>query len=129
MVFPARGRLVTRYGELENSTGLAAKGLTLTTRHEARVVAPYDGEVVFAGSFRGYGQLLIIAHGEGYHILLAGLSRIDSAVGQALLAGEPVGAMGRPENGDPSLYIELRRRGEPINPLPWLVATHEKVSG
>ncbi|MEE1563203.1 MAG: peptidoglycan DD-metalloendopeptidase family protein, partial [Alphaproteobacteria bacterium] len=129
MVFPARGRLVTWYGELEDSTGLAAKGLTLATRHEARVVAPYDGEVVFAGSFRGYGQLLIIAHGEGYHILLAGLSRIDSAVGQALLAGEPVGAMGRPENGDPSLYIELRRRGEPINPLPWLVATHEKVSG
>ncbi len=129
MVFPARGRLVTRYGELGDSTGLAAKGLTLATRHEARVVAPYDGEVVFAGSFRGYGQLLIIAHGEGYHILLAGLSRIDSAVGQALLAGEPVGAMGRPENGDPSLYIELRRRGEPINPLPWLVATHEKVSG
>ncbi len=129
MVFPARGRLVTRYGELGDSTGLAAKGLTLATRHEARVVATYDGEVVFAGSFRGYGQLLIIAHGEGYHILLAGLSRIDSAVGQALLAGEPVGAMGRPENGDPSLYIELRRRGEPINPLPWLVATHEKVSG
>ena len=129
MVFPARGRLVTRYGELGDSTGLAAKGLTLATRHEARVVAPYDGEVVFAGSFRGYGQLLIIAHGEGYHILLAGLSRIDSAVGQALLAGEPVGAMGRPENGDPSLYIELRRRGEPINPLPWLAATHKKVSG
>ncbi len=129
MVFPARGRLVTRYGELRDSTGLAAKGLTLATRHEARVVAPYDGEVVFAGSFRGYGQLLIIAHGEGYHILLAGLSRIDSAVGQALLAGEPVGAMGRPENGDPSLYIELRRRGEPINPLPWLAATHKKVSG
>ena len=129
MVFPARGRLVTRYGELGDSTGLAAKGLTLATRHEARVVAPYDGEVVFAGSFRGYGQLLIIAHGEGYHILLAGLSRIDSDVGQALLAGEPVGAMGRSENGDPSLYIELRRRGEPINPLPWLAATHKKVSG
>ena len=129
MVFPARGRLVTRYGELRDSTGLAAKGLTLATRHEARVVAPYDGEVVFAGSFRGYGQLLIIAHGEGYHILLAGLSRIDSDVGQALLAGEPVGAMGRSENGDPSLYIELRRRGEPINPLPWLAATHKKVSG
>ena len=129
MVFPARGRLVTRYGELGDSTGLAAKGLTLATRHEARVVAPYDGEVVFAGSFRGYGQLLIIAPGEGYHILLAGLSRIDSAVGQALLAGEPVGAMGRPENGDSSLYIELRRRGEPINPLPWLAAIHKKVSG
>ena len=54
---------------------------------------------------------------------------MDSAVGQTLLAGEPVGVMGRPENGGPSLYIELRRKGEPINPLPWLAATHEKVSG
>ncbi len=129
MVFPVRGRLVTQYGESGGSTGLAAKGLTLATRHEASVVAPYDGEVVFAGLFRGYGQLLIIAHGEGYHLLLAGLSRIDSTVGQTLLAGEPVGVMGRPEDGDPSLYIELRRKGEAINPLPWLVATHEKVSG
>lgn len=129
MVFPVRGRLVTRYGESGSTAGLAAKGLTLETRNEAGVVAPYDGEVVFAGFFRGYGQLLIIAHGEGYHLLLAGLSRIDSAVGQTLLAGEPVGVMGRPENGGPSLYIELRRKGEPINPLPWLAATHEKVSG
>lgn len=129
MVFPVRGRVVTRYGESGGATGLTAKGLTLATRNEARVVAPYDGEVVFAGPFRGYGQLLIIAHGEGYHLLLAGLSRIDSAVGQTLLAGEPVGVMGRPEKGGPSLYIELRRKGEPINPLPWLAATHEKVSG
>ena len=129
MIFPVRGLLVTRYGETGVTTGLAAKGLTITTRKEARIVAPYDGEVVFAGSFRGYGQLLIIAHGEGYHILLAGLSRIDSAVGQTLLAGEPVGVMGRAESGDPSLYIELRRKGEPINLLPWLAANHEKVSG
>jgi len=129
MIFPVRGHLVTRYGEIGGATGLAARGLTITTRKEARIVAPYDGEVVFAGLFRGYGQLLIIAHGEGYHILLAGLSRIDSAVGQTLLAGEPVGVMGRAESGDPSLYIELRRKGEPINLLPWLAANHEKVSG
>jgi septal ring factor EnvC (AmiA/AmiB activator) len=129
MIFPVRGRLVTRYGETGGTTGLAARGLTIITRKEARIVAPYNGEVVFAGPFRGYGQLLIIAHGEGYHILLAGLSRIDSAVGQTLLAGEPVGVMGRSESGDPSLYIELRRKGEPINLLPWLAANHEKVSG
>ena len=129
MIFPVRGRLVMRYGAIGGATGLAAKGLTITTREDARVVASYDGEVVFAGPFRGYGQLLIIAHGEGYHILLAGLSRIDSAVGQTLLAGEPVGVMGRPKSGYPSLYIELRRKGEPINLLPWLAENYEKVSG
>ena len=128
ILFPVRGRLVTRYGESSSTAGLAARGLTLATRKEARVVAPYDGEVVFTGPFRGYGKILIIAHGEGYHLLLAGLSRIDSAVGQALLAGEPVGVMGRPENSEPNLYMELHHKGEPINPLPWLAANRKKVS-
>ncbi|MDP6494810.1 MAG: peptidoglycan DD-metalloendopeptidase family protein [Dehalococcoidia bacterium] len=128
IMFPVRGRLVTRYGESSSTAGLAARGLTLATRKEARVVAPYDGEVVFTGPFRGYGKILIIAHGEGYHLLLAGLSRIDSAVGQALLAGEPVGVMGRPENSEPNLYMELHHKGEPINPLPWLAANRKKVS-
>jgi septal ring factor EnvC (AmiA/AmiB activator) len=92
-------------------------------------VAPYDGQVVFAGPFRDYGQLLIIEHGEGYHMLLAGFERIDSAVSQTLLAGEPVGVMARPTEGNPRLYIELRHNGRPINPLPWLATPIGKVSG
>ncbi len=81
------------------------------------------------GPFRGYGQLLIIEHGEGYHTLVAGLSRIDGEVGQWLLAGEPIGQMGDGEGGRPSLYVEFRRNGEPINPLPWLAASETEVSG
>jgi septal ring factor EnvC (AmiA/AmiB activator) len=95
--------------------------LTIETRSSAQVVAPHDGKVVFAGNFRGYGQLLIIDHGEGYHSLLAGMSRIDGIIGQYLLSGEPVGVMGSPKDGKPSLYIELRRNSQPINPAPWLV--------
>ena len=106
-----------------------SKGITIETRADAQVVTPYDGEVVFAGRFRGYGQLLIIQHGEGYHTLLAGFSRIDSVLGQWLLAGEPVGVMGRGSNGNPALYVELRRNGDAINPLPWLAASDRKVSG
>lgn len=128
LTLPARGRLVKSFGQA-TSAGLSSKGLTLATRPDARVVAPYDGRVVFAGPFRGYGQLLIIAQGEGYHILLAGLSRIDCVVGQWLLAGEPVGVMGPAENGDSQLYLELRHDGEPINPLPWMAAHNEKVNG
>ena len=98
--------------------GVRSKGITITSRPGAAVVAPYDGVVAFAGPFRGYGQLLIIEHSEGYHTLLAGLGRIDAAVGQHILAGEPVGVM--ENDGAPSLYVELRRDGQPINPLPWL---------
>ncbi len=84
---------------------------------------------MFAGPFRGYGQLLIIAHGEGYHTLLAGIDRVDGAVGQLLLAGEPVGQMGASPGRKPELYVELRHDGDPIDPTPWLAATETKVSG
>jgi septal ring factor EnvC (AmiA/AmiB activator) len=73
---------------------------------------------------------LIIDHGEGYHSLLAGLGRIDAAVGQKLLAGEPIGIMPRTAKGTLRLYMELRRDGRPIDPLPWLEAPpNSKVSG
>lgn len=118
---PAVGRILGAYGEV-SSTGLTQKGLTLETAPGAQVVAPYEGNVVYAGQFRGYGELLIIEHGEGYHSLLAGLSRIDSTIGQWVVAGEPVGVMGSSEKRRPVLYVELRRNGQPINPLPWLAA-------
>ncbi|MGH6660902.1 MAG: murein hydrolase activator EnvC family protein [Rhodospirillales bacterium] len=118
---PVVGRILGRYGEV-SSTGLTQKGLMLETAPGAQVVAPYEGNVVYAGQFRGYGELLIIEHGEGYHSLLAGLSRIDSTIGQWVVAGEPVGVMGRTDTRKPVLYVELRRNGQPINPLPWLAA-------
>lgn len=140
MPFPAAGTLATRYGEAAGSTedpASRAKGITITTRGGAQVVAPFDGIVAFAGPFRGYGQLLIIEHSEGYHTLLAGMGRIDAVVGARVLAGEPVGVMeNAPETagektdtakiGAPSLYVELRRDGQPINPLPWLATAAGK---
>jgi len=129
LALPARGPVVTRFGE-RSDLGLRAQGISVATRPGAQIVAPYDGRIVFAAAFRRYGQLLIIAHGEGYHTLLAGFDSIDGVVGQWLLAGEPVGKMGQQESQrKPELYFELRQNGEPMNPLPWLVATETKVSG
>jgi murein hydrolase activator len=130
---PAKGKIVTLYGQADK-TGLPQKGVVIATRDRAEVVAPYDGRIVFAGRFRHYGQLLIISHGEGYHTLLAGMSRIDGVVGQWVLAGEPLGQMGNGSSdglpdSQPRLYVELRKQGEPINPLPWLAASERKVSG
>lgn len=128
LTFPAAGQVVGLYGQATES-GLSRKGIIIRTRDEAQVVAPYDGLVVFADGFRGYGQLLIIEHGEGYHFLLAGLSRIDTETGQRVVAGEPVGLMGRETEAAPTLYMEFRRDGQPINPLPWLAARKGKVRG
>ncbi len=125
---PARGRVVRRYGQAGGTEG-TSKGINIKARNGAQVVAPYDGQVVYAGPFRRYGQILIIEHGGRYHTLLAGLDRIDAVVGQWLLAGEPVGTLGSPQNGNPELYFELRRGGQPINPLPWMATTGDKVRG
>ncbi len=126
--YPVVGRVVARYGQPTGS-GLTSKGVSIETRAGAQVIAPYDGRVVFAGPFRGYGQVLIIDHGEGYHTLLAGLSQIDTVVGQLVFGGEPVGVMRRSDDGKPRLYLELRRNNRPVDPLPWLTKEEVKVSG
>jgi septal ring factor EnvC (AmiA/AmiB activator) len=127
LLHPAVGRIVGHYGR-PSRAGLRRKGLSIEARAGGQVVAPFHGEVVFADRFRGYGRLLIIDHGEGYHILLAGFARIDAKVGQSIVAGEPVGVMERPKNKNPVLYIEFRRKGHPINPLPWLTTQRAKVN-
>jgi septal ring factor EnvC (AmiA/AmiB activator) len=119
---------VRRYGQAGGDETVS-RGIAIRGRPGAQVVAPYDGKVVYAGPFRGYGQILIIEHGGRYHSLLAGLDRIHAVVGQWLLAGEPVGVLGTPRNGNPELYLELRQAGQPINPLPWLATTGDKVRG
>ena len=127
MVVPAAGEMVVGFGAAA-AAGESAKGITFATRPGAEVVAPFDGRVVFAGAFRGYGQILIIGHGDGYHSLVAGLDRIDGSVGQWLVAGEPIGRMSANE-AKPRLYLELRHNGQPINPLPWLATRDAKVKG
>jgi septal ring factor EnvC (AmiA/AmiB activator) len=127
MVFPVSGTLVRRWGT-PDEYGQPSRGIALEARPGALVVAPFDGQVLFAGPFRGYGQILIIAHGDGYHSLLAGLDRLDSSVGQWLVAGEPVGTMADGAD-NPRLYLELRHNDQPINPAPWLTTRAEKVNG
>jgi septal ring factor EnvC (AmiA/AmiB activator) len=124
---PTSGDIVLAFGDPSGS-GDSAKGITFETRPGAEVVAPFDGRVVFAGAFKGYGQILIIGHGDGYHSLVAGLDRIDSSAGQWLIAGEPIGRMPARE-AKPRLYLELRHDGQPINPLPWLATRDAKVKG
>ena len=114
---PARGPVVTAYGE-QMSKGVTSKGIIIKTRSQAQVISPYDGTVIFAGPFRGYGNLIIIEHGQGYLSLLAGLEEVDCELGQMLLAGEPVGQV--PESGDARLYVELRKDNHPVNPLTWI---------
>ncbi|MFZ2468102.1 MAG: peptidoglycan DD-metalloendopeptidase family protein [Parvibaculum sedimenti] len=149
---PVTGPVLREFGA-PNGLGGRMQGLQIATRPDAQVVAPFDGKIVFAGPFRRYGQLLIISVGEGYHVLLAGMSRINGTAGQTVLAGEPVGTMGPSLSPDslaeddgaagrdggsdgntkagqrPMLYIEFRKDGDPINPRPWLMMSDKKARG
>lgn len=118
LVRPVSGPIITEYGQVI-SNGVTSKGIIYKTRSNAQVVSLYDGTVIFSGPFKGYGNIIIIEHGDEYLSLLAGLGRIDCELGQMLLAGEPVGVM--PSSGDTKLYVEIRKDRQPINPKPWIV--------
>ena len=135
---PVNGVRIREFGAPDNLGG-AEKGLTIATRAGAQVTAPCDGWVVYAGSFRNYGQVLILNAGGGYHVVLAGMERISVDVGQFVLTGEPVAVMGSsPQvaatlasgSNQPVLYIEFRKDGTPVDPSPWWAASEgEKVRG
>lgn len=113
---PARGEIITHYGE-QKVKGVTSKGITIATRGQAQVIAPFDGSVIFAGPFRGYGNMIIVEHSDGYLSLMSGLGSIDVELGQLLLAGEPLGQM--PKQGAAELYVEIRKDNQPINPTAW----------
>lgn len=128
IALPVIGKIKRRFGT-DDGNGAAMQGDMVATQSGAIVTAPADGNVLYAGPFRSYGQLLILNAGDGYHVVLAGMSRISVVTGQSVLAGEPIGAMGearvastsasRNENSTSELYVEFRKDGKPVDPAPW----------
>jgi septal ring factor EnvC (AmiA/AmiB activator) len=122
LVVPVAGTIARGWGEATDAG--PATGISYSTPPAARVVSPCGGRAVFADVFRSYGLLLIVDCGGGYHAVLAGFNRLDATVGQSVEAGEPVGVMPSWDPGSggrrPSLYVELRHDGRPVNPAPWL---------
>jgi len=125
---PVAGRIAVSFGGKDHN-GQKSRGISIRARPNATVIAPSSGTVVFAGPFRGLGNLLIIEYGRQYHLLLGRLARIDVLVGEKVLAGEPVGIILFIELTGTTLYLELRRNGQPINPLPWLAARRDRKRG
>ncbi len=124
LVAPVAGTLTRGFGE--STEAGPATGLSYQPVPGARVVSPCGGRVVYGGPFRSFGLLLIVDCGGGFHFVLSGFEHLDAQVGQAVQPGEPVGVMAgwdpRASSGRPSLYVELRRDGQPINPAPYMRA-------
>jgi len=136
---PVNGIKIRDFGA-NDGIGGSERGISIATRPGAQVTAPCDGWVVYAGPFRSYGQLLILNAGGGYHIVLAGMDRISVGLGQFVLTGEPVAAMGSGSSqvasassvgaSQPVLYVEFRKDGTPVDSGPWWAKKEsEKVRG
>lgn len=126
---PVSGALAANFGD-DDGTGHPLRGMMVSTAPDAIVTAPADGWVVYSGPFRSYGELLILNVGDDYHLVLAGLGNISAEIGQFVVAGEPVGRMGDNKrvasasvlilaSSEPTLYIEFRKGGKPVDPGPW----------
>jgi septal ring factor EnvC (AmiA/AmiB activator) len=121
---PVDGKVEVPFGKVVNprfKTVTVQNGVELGAPGGAPVRAVAPGRVVYAGWFRGYGNLVIVDHGEGYHTLAAHLASMSTAMGEEVGAGALLGTVG--DTGSmrgPSLYFEVRERGRPVDPLAWL---------
>lgn len=109
---PVRGRIMVKFGE-KTALGLKSDGWRIRTRGDALVMAPADGVVKFADSFRGFGRVVIMSHKNGYNTVMTNLGNIDVMLDQEVLAGEPIGRMS-PDK--PEMYLEVRRGNAAVNP-------------
>ncbi|WP_132656307.1 MULTISPECIES: murein hydrolase activator EnvC [unclassified Rhizobium] len=128
---PVAGDILRQFGDADG-TGHEAMGMTVATNPETVVTAPADGLVVFAGAFRSYGQMIILDAGDGYHLVLSGMDTISTRQGKFVFSGEPLAVMGAKrvasatalalETDRPTLYIEFRKDGKPVDSRPWWTA-------
>ena len=122
--WPVRGSVAAGYGTGNDprlNTPVFRNGIYITSAEGSVVYSVHSGKVVFADWFKGYGQLVIIDHGEGYHSLYGNLSEIFLKTGDIIEGRTKIGVVG--DSGlfnKPSLYFEIRYKGKPLDPMQWL---------
>lgn len=115
---PVQGAVIRRFGQPAGAG--RSEGWTWRTERSAQVLAPAVGEVAYAGPLKGWGQVVVLRTGGGYHVVVAGLDEVSTRAGRSVAAGEPVGRMSASSGPPPELYLEIRRDGGPVDPARWL---------
>jgi len=121
LALPVRGELGSRFGSPRMDGGVTWKGLFIAAKSGEDVRAVADGRVVYADWLRGFGNLMIVDHGDSYMTLYANTEALLKQVGDIIRGGETVATVGNsggnPESG---LYFEMRHQSRPFDPLPWV---------
>jgi septal ring factor EnvC (AmiA/AmiB activator) len=115
LLTPVQGTRIRGFG-VPSPSGGRNEGVTWRSEPEAQVLAPAAARVEFAGALDGWGQVVVLSLGDGWHVVLAGMDRISAKVGRSVAAGEPIGRMGSGGKPSPELYMELRQAGAPVDP-------------
>jgi murein hydrolase activator len=122
--WPGDGIVVQRFGRQGAGGGPAMRmGIELSMPEGRHARAVHEGRVAYAAPFTGYGNLVILEHGDESHSLYGHLRMLGVEVGEHVAAGETLGETGRNPSGNPALYFELRVDGKPVDPLQWLRKT------
>jgi septal ring factor EnvC (AmiA/AmiB activator) len=121
--WPLAGTLQTRFGKEVSSrfgTLIARNGVEIGANEETPVKAASDGKVVYASTFTGFGQLVILDHGSRTFTLYGHLHARSVQQGETVARGQVVGTSGVTPTGAPAVYFELRIDGKPVDPVQWL---------
>lgn len=113
---PVSGTVSAAFGD-RSALGGKRNGMEIEAGGGALVVAPFPGIIRYTGDFLSYTGLVIIEHAGGYHTLLSGLKEMHVVPGQAIVSGEPIGILIDSESHPSRVYFELRKEGQPIDPL------------
>lgn len=122
--WPTMGEVVVNFGEqIDRQQGAKVKhqGIDIETAPGSDVFAIADGKVLFANWLRGFGQVVIIEHGDGYHSVMGHLDKIFVPENKNIGTGTKIGEVGNTGSlRGTILYFEIRSQGRPVDPLLWL---------
>jgi septal ring factor EnvC (AmiA/AmiB activator) len=118
---PVRGELANRFGGPRADGGVTWKGLFIRSATGGDVKAIAGGRVVFADWLRGFGNLMIVDHGNSYMSLYGNNVINHKQVGDSVRGGDTIASVGNSGgNAEPGLYFELRHQVKPFDPLNWV---------
>ncbi|MES4785408.1 MAG: hypothetical protein C4294_05840, partial [Nitrospiraceae bacterium] len=122
--WPADGEVISFFGRQKHKsfeTYIQRKGIEIRTEEGSAIRAVMPGTVVYADWLKGYGQVVILDHLNGFFSLYAHASTLLVKVGERVETGQSIGETGDTGlTGDSTLYFELREGAEPVDPLLWL---------
>ncbi|MEI7816581.1 MAG: peptidoglycan DD-metalloendopeptidase family protein [Desulfuromonadales bacterium] len=124
MSLPVRGEIVESYGKHKHpdfNSFTFSKGLSISAAAGTEIKTIYEGTVIFADYFKGFGNMIVVDHGGGYFSLYAHASRLTKKVGAEVSKHETIGSVGDVDSSKgPIVYFEIRHQGKPVDPAGWV---------